>query len=101
MSEALELLARHGDDAKILAGGQSLLPMMKLRIACPRYVVDVNGIKALAGLRHVDGRLVIGALCPPARIFASSPCRASRPSASSTVSGEKYSNSAGYTQDSQ
>ena len=72
VDEALDLLARHGDDAKILAGGQSLLPMMKLRIASPRYLVDVNGIKALAGLRRVGGRLVIGALCRHADVATSS-----------------------------
>ena len=71
VDEALELLARHGDDAKILAGGQSLLPMMKLRIASPRYLVDVNGIEALTGLRHEGDRLVMGALCRHADIAAS------------------------------
>jgi len=53
VDEALELLARHGDAAKILAGGQSLLPMMKLRIASPSYLVDVNGID----FGHGKGRL--------------------------------------------
>ena len=71
VDEALELLARHGDDAKILAGGQSLVPMMKLRIASPRYLVDVNGIETLAGLRRVGGRLVMGALCRHADVVAS------------------------------
>ena len=75
VNEALDLLARHGDDAKILAGGQSLLPMMKLRIASPRYLVDVNGIKALAGLRRVGERLVIGALCRHADVATSSVVR--------------------------
>ena len=72
VDEALELLARLGDDAKILAGGQSLLPMMKLRLASPRYLVDVNGIEALTGMRRVGERLVLGALCRHADI-ASSP----------------------------
>ncbi len=71
VDEALELLARHGDAAKILAGGQSLLPMMKLRIACPRYLVDVNGIETLTGLERVGERLVMGALCRHADIAAS------------------------------
>ena len=71
LGEALALLARHGDDAKILAGGQSLLPMMKLRIASPRYLVDVNGIEGLSGLRRVGDQLVIGALCRHADIAAS------------------------------
>ena len=72
VDEALDLLTRHGDDAKLLAGGQSLLPMMKLRIASPRYLVDINGIGALAGLKQVGDRLVIGALCRHADIAASS-----------------------------
>ena len=71
VDEALELLARHGDDAKILAGGQSLLPMMKLRIASPRYLIDVNRIDGLAGLRRDGDRLVIGALCRHADVAAS------------------------------
>jgi len=71
IEEALDLLARHGDEAKILAGGQSLLPMMKLRIASPRYLVDVNRIDGLSGLRRDGDRLVIGALCRHAEILAS------------------------------
>ena len=68
VDEALELLARHGDDAKILAGGQSLIPMMKLRIASPRYLIDVNRIPSLAGFRQEGERLVMGALCRHAEI---------------------------------
>jgi aerobic carbon-monoxide dehydrogenase medium subunit len=71
VDEALALLARYGDDAKILAGGQSLVPMMKLRIASPRYLIDVNGIESLAGLRREGDRLVIGALCRHAEIAGS------------------------------
>jgi len=71
VGEALELLTRHGDDAKILAGGQSLMPMMKLRIASPRYLIDVNRIDGLSGLRREGDRLVIGALCRHAEILAS------------------------------
>ena len=70
VSEALELLSRYGDDAKVLAGGQSLIPMMKLRIASPRYLVDVNGIAELTGLRHDGDRLLIGALCRHADVIA-------------------------------
>lgn len=71
VEEAVALLARYGDDAKVLAGGQSLLPMMKLRIASPRVLVDVNGIDGLAGLRHEGSRLVLGALCRHAEVAAS------------------------------
>jgi len=71
VDEALELLARHGDEAKILAGGQSLIPMMKLRIASPRCVIDVNRIPGLTGFRQDGDRLIIGALCRHAEIAQS------------------------------
>ena len=71
VAEALALLAKHGEDAKVLAGGQSLIPMMKLRLASPRCLVDINGIEALSGLRRDGGRLVIGALCRHADILQS------------------------------
>jgi carbon-monoxide dehydrogenase medium subunit len=72
VDEALALLARYGDDAKILAGGQSLIPMMKLRIASPQCLIDVNGIASLGGLRRDGNRLHIGALCRHAEIANSS-----------------------------
>jgi aerobic carbon-monoxide dehydrogenase medium subunit len=71
VGEALELLTRYGDEAKILAGGQSLIPMMKLRIASPRFLIDVNGIASLAGFRRDGDRLVLGALCRHADIAGS------------------------------
>jgi aerobic carbon-monoxide dehydrogenase medium subunit len=72
IEQALALLAEHGDDAKVLAGGQSLVPMMKLRIASPRYLIDVNRIEGLGGLRQDGDRLVIGALCRHGEVAASS-----------------------------
>lgn len=60
--EAIDLLARHGEDAKILSGGQSLIPLMKLRLATPRYLVEINRIRGLAYIREGDGVLRIGAL---------------------------------------
>jgi carbon-monoxide dehydrogenase medium subunit len=71
VSEAVELLSRFGDDAKVLAGGQSLIPMMKLRIASPRYLVDVNGIGELNGLRCEGDQLLMGALCRHVDVIAS------------------------------
>jgi carbon-monoxide dehydrogenase medium subunit len=62
IGEATALLARLGDDAKVLAGGQSLIPLMKLRLASPRHLVDINGIGGLAYVREADGFLRIGAL---------------------------------------
>jgi carbon-monoxide dehydrogenase medium subunit len=62
LAEAVALLARLGDDAKILSGGQSLIPMMKLRLATPGHLVDLGRIPGLDHLREVDGALRIGAL---------------------------------------
>ncbi|MCH8908136.1 MAG: xanthine dehydrogenase family protein subunit M [Candidatus Heimdallarchaeota archaeon] len=62
ITEALSMLQTHGEDAKILAGGQSLIPMMKLRLAAPKYLVDINGISELEYIREEDGFLRIGTL---------------------------------------
>jgi len=71
VDEALELLTRYGEDAKILAGGQSLIPMMKLRIASPRYLIDVNRVSSLTGFRYSGDGFVFGALCRHAEIAES------------------------------
>jgi CO/xanthine dehydrogenase FAD-binding subunit len=60
--EAVELLQRHGDEAKILAGGQSLVPMMNFRVARPKVLVDINRIKELDYIREEKDELVIGGL---------------------------------------
>ncbi|HEU5319733.1 MAG TPA: helix-turn-helix domain-containing protein, partial [Methylomirabilota bacterium] len=52
IGEATALLARLGEDAKVLSGGQSLIPLMKLRLASPQHVVDINGIQGLDGIRE-------------------------------------------------
>src|SRR5215475_10094369 len=62
LAEATQLLSRLGDDAKVLSGGQSLIPLMKLRLAAPRHIVDINGIPGLTHLEEKDGVLRIGAL---------------------------------------
>jgi carbon-monoxide dehydrogenase medium subunit len=61
VEEAVALLAEHGDDAKVLAGGQSLVPLMNLRLAQPAVLVDVNRIEGLGGVRTENGRLAVGA----------------------------------------
>jgi carbon-monoxide dehydrogenase medium subunit len=61
LDEALDLLAEHGDDAKILAGGQSLVPLLKLRLAAPALVVDIGRIGGLDGVGAEPGSLRIGA----------------------------------------
>ena len=60
LDEALGILERYEGDAKVLAGGQSLLPLMKLRFASPRAVVDINRIPGLDGLVEEDGVLLSG-----------------------------------------
>lgn len=65
LDEALALLAEHGEDAKVLAGGQSLIPLMKLRFAAPALVIDINRIPGLDRLeadRRGKGSLRVGAL---------------------------------------
>jgi carbon-monoxide dehydrogenase medium subunit len=62
LEEAFSLLATHGEEAKVLAGGQSLIPMMKLRFASPGHLIDVNHISGLDGIEERDGVLRIGAL---------------------------------------
>jgi len=71
VAEAVALLGQFGDDAKILAGGHSLVPMMKLRLAEPANLIDVNGINDLKGIREVDGGICIGATTTQAEILAS------------------------------
>jgi aerobic carbon-monoxide dehydrogenase medium subunit len=62
LEEALQLLAEHGEDAKVLAGGQSLIPLMKLRFAAPARLIDVNRIAGLDAIEEAEGFLRIGAL---------------------------------------
>lgn len=62
LAEALSLLAEAGDDAKLIAGGQSLLPVLKLRLAAPEVVIDLAGIEELHGIRDDGDALVIGAM---------------------------------------
>jgi carbon-monoxide dehydrogenase medium subunit len=62
LEEALGLLAERGDDAKIMAGGQSLIPLLKLRFAQPALVIDIGRLPAMAGIARQNGHLSIGAL---------------------------------------
>jgi CO/xanthine dehydrogenase FAD-binding subunit len=80
LDEALALAAQYGDDARVIAGGQSLVPMMNIRLARPDHVIDINNIDGLSYIRPADGGIRIGAttrhhqieksselirLCPP------------------------------------
>jgi len=71
LSEALEALARHASAGKILAGGQSLVPMMNLRIVKPAVIIDINRVPGLADVRVDGGELVIGALARHAALLES------------------------------
>ena len=64
LDEALQLLAEGGDDAKIIAGGQSLLPVLKLRLAAPELLIDLAKIDSLKGVRDDGDAIVIGAMTP-------------------------------------
>lgn len=68
LAEALDLLARHGDRARILAGGQSLLAALNMRLSAPELLVDITRIDALTGIRTRNGRVRIGALVTHAEI---------------------------------
>src|SRR5713101_1371889 len=71
LSEAIALLQKHGSDAKILAGGQSLIPLMKLRMASPKRLIDLNRVSGLAYIKEADGFLTIGALTRESEIDSS------------------------------
>jgi len=66
LDEALQLLARHGDAAKLLAGGHSLIPAMRFRLAQPEVLIDLNKLDTLRYVREEGGALVIGAMTPEA-----------------------------------
>ncbi len=78
-ADALALLAEHGDDAKLLAGGHSLLPMMKLRLATPAVLIDIGRLDELAGVSLANGELVIGATTRHADLAGSELVQAQAP----------------------
>ncbi|MGA8184431.1 MAG: xanthine dehydrogenase family protein subunit M [Terriglobia bacterium] len=72
LEEAAQLIAQFGEDGKVLAGGHSLVPMMKLRLASPRHLVDIARLDGLRYITEKDGRIEIGALTTHYRIESSS-----------------------------
>lgn len=68
LSEAISLLHKYGEDAKILSGGHSLIPMMKLRLATPEWLIDINGISGLSDIKEEGSVIKIGALTTEAEI---------------------------------
>jgi len=80
LDDAISLLHEHGDEAKVLAGGQSLVPLMKLRFAAPALVVDINNIGGLGfHMEDPNGAIRIGALCRHADLERSELLRAKQP----------------------
>jgi carbon-monoxide dehydrogenase medium subunit len=71
VGEAVALLGRYGDEARLLAGGHSLIPMMKLRLATPGHLIDLGGVADLGGIGEADGAVQIGAMTTQAAVIAS------------------------------
>jgi carbon-monoxide dehydrogenase medium subunit len=71
LADAVKLLADLGDEARPLAGGHSLVPMMKLRLATPEHLVDLHGIDGLKGIRRDGNKIVIGAMTTQHELLAS------------------------------
>ena len=80
LDEAISLLDQLGSEAVVLAGGQSLIPLMKLQLAVPEYVVDINRIPGLADISEDNGILRIGSLTREAELDSSEIVRPSIPS---------------------
>jgi carbon-monoxide dehydrogenase medium subunit len=72
VADAINLLSTLGDDARPLAGGHSLVPMMKLRLATPEHLIDLHGIDGLKGIRREGNNIVIGAMTTQHDLLASS-----------------------------
>jgi carbon-monoxide dehydrogenase medium subunit len=87
LQEAIGLLSRHGGDAKLLAGGHSLLPVMKLRLAEPRYLVDIGGLEELRGVRLEANSLAVGAMTVHADVAASDLVRQHLPGLAEAAAG--------------
>ena len=79
VADAVRLLADLGDEARPLAGGHSLIPMMKLRLATPAHLVDLHGVKSLEGIVRDGGRIVIGAMTTQHELLASEEIGAALP----------------------
>jgi carbon-monoxide dehydrogenase medium subunit len=86
LAEAIGMLHEGGDDAKVLAGGQSLVPLMKLRFASPQLIVDINNVPGLDYHRaDPDGTLRVGALCRHADLERSALLKATQPTMASAA----------------
>src|ERR1700739_2039491 len=79
LPEAIQMLQQHGDAAKILSGGQSLIPMMKLRLARPAILIDINRIAGFSYIKEERGDLKIGVLTREAELEVSPLVRSKYP----------------------
>jgi carbon-monoxide dehydrogenase medium subunit len=86
VDDALALLARFGDDAKLIAGGHSLLPLMKLRFVQPAHVIDVRRIPALADVKNAGGVIAIGAATTHAAVATSAHVKGALPALADAAS---------------
>jgi carbon-monoxide dehydrogenase medium subunit len=86
LAEAIALLGRFGEEAKVLSGSQSLIPLMKLRLAQPGHVVDLRKVDGLTGVREVQGALHVGALTTHAALAKSELVRTKLPMAAEAAS---------------
>jgi carbon-monoxide dehydrogenase medium subunit len=86
VDEAIALLSRHGDDAKLLAGGHSLIPAMKLRLARPKVIIDIGRVANLSYIRETGGAIAIGAMTTHHEIEASPLLRERSPLLAETAS---------------
>ena len=91
VEEAINALRAGGEDAKVLGGGQSLLPVLRLRLAEPSVLVDLGGIGSLRGIRLTDDAVAIGAMTPHAEVATSDEVRAEAPlvAAAAAVIGDR------------
>jgi carbon-monoxide dehydrogenase medium subunit len=87
VDEAVALLDQHGDEAKILAGGQSLIPLLRFRLARPSILIDINRIDGLEYIQETDGILHIGAMTREAELDSSDLIRSRYPILLDTSSG--------------
>src|SRR5437879_13247727 len=85
VKEALGLLGKLKDDAKILAGGHSLIPMMKLRLAQPKHLIDLGKVKGLGGVKEEKGVIVVGAMTTHWEVESSKVLKAKVPVVSETA----------------
>jgi aerobic carbon-monoxide dehydrogenase medium subunit len=86
VQDALGLLGRYKDDAKLLAGGHSLVPMMKLRLAQPKHIIDLRKVPGLAGIKEEGGAAVIGAMTTHWQMESSAALKAKWPILAETAS---------------